>query len=172
MPLLTTTLGAYPKPEFVKIQDWFNIPAGEAQADPTKSWVSSVEAMGDQAEEVFAKGTAQVIADQEEAGVDVVTDGEVRRENYIHYHCRRLAGFDFENLTTKSVRNDAYSVALPTIRAKVEARKSDIGFLVKDWQAAQAISKKPVKITIPGPLTICDTTYDDYYHDLKLAGRD
>ena len=172
MPLLTTTLGAFPKPDFVKIQDWFNIPAGEAQADPTKTWLSSIQEMGDKADEILERGTAEVIADQEAAGVDIVTDGEVRRENYIHYHCRRLTGFDFENLTTKAVRNDAYSVALPTIRAKVEARKSDIGFLVNDWKVAQGLTKKPVKITIPGPLTICDTTYDDYYHDLKAAGRD
>ncbi|MDA9009048.1 cobalamin-independent methionine synthase II family protein [Alphaproteobacteria bacterium] len=172
MPLLTTTLGAYPKPSFVEIQDWFNIPAGEQMADPTKGWNASIEAMGDRAEEILAKGTAEVISDQEEAGIDVVTDGEVRRENYIHYHCRRLEGFDFENLTTKSVRNDAYSVALPTIRSKVDARKSEVGFLVEDWKTAQALSNKPVKMTIPGPLTISDTTYDAFYGDLKTAGRD
>ncbi len=172
MPLLTTTLGAYPKPSFVNIQDWFNIPAGEAVADPTKNWNASIEAMGEQAEEILTKGAAEVINDQEEAGVDVVTDGEVRRENYIHYHCRRLDGFDFENLTSKAIRNNAYSVPLPTIRSKVEARKTDVGFLAADWKTAQKLTKKPVKMTIPGPLTICDTTYDDFYGDLKAAGRD
>jgi 5-methyltetrahydropteroyltriglutamate--homocysteine methyltransferase len=172
MALRTTTLGAYPKPDFVEIPDWFNIPAGDAVADPTKNWTAAVDAMGEDAEEVFASGTKQVLDDQLEAGIDILTDGEVRRENYIHYHCRRLEGFDFENLTATSIRNDAYTVELPTIRSSIAARKSDIGFLVKDWKVAQALTTKPVKVTIPGPLTICDTTFDAFYGDLKQAGRD
>ena len=43
-----------------------------------------------EAEQIFLKATKQVILDQEECGIDIITDGEVRRENYIHYHCRHL----------------------------------------------------------------------------------
>ena len=56
------------------------------------------------------------------AGVDIVTDGEVRRENYIHDHCRHLDGMDFAVLTEKHVRG-VYSARLPTITAPVRARE-------------------------------------------------
>ena len=51
--------------------------------------------MGDNVEELFDKATKEIISDQEECGIDILTDGEVRRENYIHYHCRYLEGIDF-----------------------------------------------------------------------------
>ena len=47
------------------------------------------------------KATKEIISDQEECGIDILTDGEVRRENYIHYHCRYLEGIDFANLSEK-----------------------------------------------------------------------
>ena len=52
-------------------------------------------AMGDNAEDIISKGVAEVLADQERAGIDIPTDGEVPRENYIHYHCRHLEGNRF-----------------------------------------------------------------------------
>ena len=79
---------------------------------PTGRYEGALAEMGAGAEALFARATQQVIADQAEAGVDVVTDGEVRRENYIHYHCRHLRGFDFANLVEKDARGGVFRARL------------------------------------------------------------
>jgi len=101
------------------------------------------------------------------AGIDIPTDGEVRRENYIHYHCRHLNGIDFNNLTRKVLREGAYTAFLPTITGPVSARDH---FLPDDWNVAQAATDRPVKVTLPGPMTIGDTVADSYYDDPKKRG--
>jgi 5-methyltetrahydropteroyltriglutamate--homocysteine methyltransferase len=168
MPLTTTTIGAYPKPDYIEVPDWFNITSGPDTAEPTMGWAKAVEAMGDEAEAIFARGVKEVIEDQVGAGIDIPTDGEVRRENYIHYHCRHLAGFDFENLTEKEVRG-VYSAKLPTIRGPLRAGEN---FLPHDWRVAQSYTDTSVKITIPGPMTIADTVVDAHYNDAARLGRD
>jgi 5-methyltetrahydropteroyltriglutamate--homocysteine methyltransferase len=92
-----------------------------------------------------------------------------RRENYIHYHCRHLEGVDFSNLTEKTLRNGAYVARLPTIRQPVRAKNP---FLRHDWQRAQNLTQRPVKVTMPGPMTIGDTTADAYYDDPRRRGAD
>lgn len=168
-PLQTTCIGAYPKPDFVRIPDWFGGPGGPDDRDPTGAWLGAMREMGDSVEEVLARGCAQVIEDQEQAGIDILTDGEVPRENYIHYHCRHLDGFDFSDLTTVTLRNGAYTADLPTITAPIRARSP---FLVRDWRRAQACTRRPVKATMPGPMTIADTTADAYYSDARRLGAD
>lgn len=169
MPLLTTCIGAYPKPEFVKLPDWFNIPAGPDTADPTMQWVDAMAAMGEDASDIIDRGIREVINDQVEAGIDIPTDGEVIRENYIHYHCRHLDGFDFVNLTNKEVRGGNYSANLPTIVSKVSLRQP---FLAAEWKKAQAHTSREVKMTMPGPMTVSDTNVDAFYHDSRALGAD
>lgn len=168
MGLLTTTIGAYPKPSFVKLPDWFTDPAGPDTANPTTAWKSALAALGDEATAILARGTREAVLDQVNAGIDIPTDGEIRRENYIHYHCRHLHGIDFENLTAKVLRNGAYSAKLPTITGHISAR--DL-FLLDDWKTAQANTDRAVKITLPGPLTIADTVADNFYNDPKKLGE-
>ncbi len=79
MPLLTTTIGAYPKPDFVPIPDWFRAEAGPDTRHPTRGYLEAIAAMGAAAEERFARGVKQVVEDQAGAGIDIPTDGEVRR---------------------------------------------------------------------------------------------
>ena len=134
MPITTTTIGAYPKPDFIDVPDWFHNPD---TANPTAGWAAAVAAMGDEAEALFARGTRAVIDDQVHCGIDIPTDGEIRRENYIHYHCRHLNGIDFERLTTTSLRQGAYSARLPTITGPVSARDH---FLPHDWKVAQSFT--------------------------------
>ena len=167
MPLITTTIGAYPKPAYIAVPDWFNIPAGPDTAAPTVGWAKAVAAMGDEAEAIFARGVKEVIDDQVGAGIDIPTDGEVRRENYIHYHCRHLAGIDFETLTEKTVRG-VYTAKLPTVTGPVSARDP---FLPHDWRVAQGRTDRPVKITLPGPMTITDTVADAHYGDPVRLGQ-
>ena len=167
--MLTTVIGAYPKPNYLKITDWFNVKGGTDTENPTKYYFKEVKQMGEKTEELFLQAATEVIKDQIECGIDIVTDGEVRRENYIHYHCRHIAGVDFETLTEKVARTGNYKCWLPTITAKVEAQDS---FLVHDWKVSQKLSSKPVKITIPGPMTIADTIANTYYKSDDKMGFD
>lgn len=159
----TTTIGSYPKPEYVPIRDWFDASrSSTGMNDPTITLNYSADASYEAA---FVRAAQEVIDAQVRAGVDVVTDGEVRRENYIHYHCRHLAGFDFDRLETKVLRDGAYETDLPAIR-------SDVGhpgtaYSVHDWKASQDLTDRPVKFTLPGPLTIMDTVADCHYDDRK-----
>jgi 5-methyltetrahydropteroyltriglutamate--homocysteine methyltransferase len=169
MSLLTTTIGAYPKPDYVPVPDWFRNEAGPDTADPTSGYLEALEKMGAEAEEIFARGTREAIQDQIDCGIDVPTDGEIRRENYIHYHCRHINGFDFSNLTRKAVRGGTYEAELPTITGPVTAMEP---FLYKDWSLAQSFTDHPVKITLPGPMTIADTNANSFYDDPRALGQD
>tara|TARA_B100002003_G_scaffold164014_1_gene152249 strand:- start:238 stop:1287 length:1050 start_codon:yes stop_codon:yes gene_type:complete len=167
--VLTTVIGAYPKPSFLQLPDWFNAEGGTDTLKPTVDYNNAIKKMGEDAESIFLKAAAEVINDQIECGIDIVTDGEVRRENYIHYHCRHITGVDFNTLTEKIARTGNYKCWLPTIVAKVEAQDS---FLVHDWKVSQKLSSKPVKITIPGPMTIADTIANTYYKSDDKMGFD
>ena len=167
--MITTVIGAYPKPNYIKITDWFNASGGTDTENPTKYYKNEISNMGSQIENIFYKATKEIINDQLQCGIDILTDGEVRRENYIHYHCRHISGIDFENLTQKVARTGNYKCWLPTIVSKVEAQDP---FLVNDWTVSQNLSPKPIKITIPGPMTIADTISNIYYKKEDKLGFD
>ena len=166
--MLTTVIGAYPKPSFLNLTDWFNTNKTDKKY-PTKYYNEEINDFGKNAEDLFLKATKQVIKDQELCGLDIITDGEVRRENYVHYHCRHLLGIDFSFLTEKPARSGSYTSFLPTIVSKVEADKP---FLVDEWKKNQSLTKKDLKITIPGPLTITDTVANKFYKTDEELGFD
>ena len=167
--MLTTVIGAFPKPSFLKVTDWFNASGGTDTANPTKFYQEEINQMGSEADKNFFKATKQVILDQEECGIDILTDGEVRRENYIHYHCRHLEGVDFDTLTEKVARTGNYKCWLPTITNKVKAKEE---FLVSEWKQNQSLTSNPVKVTIPGPMTITDTIANTHYNSDEEMGND
>lgn len=168
MKILTTCIGAYPKPDYISLPDWFNLPAADT-SQPTRQWQAAIEAMGEGAQSLIDRGVTEIINDQVNAGIDIPTDGELIRENYVHYHCRHLSGIDFEHLTEKSLRDGAYVTSLPTITDKVSAKAL---FLSADWKLAQSKTSKPVKITLPGPMTVSDTCSDTFYHNNQKLGAD
>lgn len=174
MPSIKTTcIGAYPKPDYVPIIDWFDQSEGEQDMSAkraTQSYQTRLDEAGEEAESQFVRAAAEVIADQVECGIDIPTDGEVRRENYIHYHCRHFNGIDFDNLTRTLARDGATYMDLPTITDSITVKRRH--FLPHDFKAAQASTDKPVKITVPGPITIADTTADKFYGDMKTMCRD
>ncbi len=166
--MLTTTLGAYPKPDYVPVPDWFRIPNGPDSADPTGAYTATIEAAGEDLEAAFVRGTHEAVGEQVAAGIDIPTDGEIRRENYIHYHCRHLGGIDFRNLSERTVRG-VYSAHLPTVTGPITCAAN---FLARDWRIAQAATDRPVKITVPGPMTMGDTLVDQHYDDKAKLGAD
>ena len=167
--MLTTVIGAYPKPDYLKITDWFNAKGGTDTATPTKFYEDEIKKMGADAEAIFDKAAKEVIKDQLDCGIDIITDGEIKRENYIHYHCRHLNGVDFNTLTEKVARTGNYKCWLPTITNKISATDP---FLVNEWKSNQSLSNKPVKVTIPGPMTITDTIANTHYTSDEEMGYD
>ena len=174
--LNTTTIGAYPKPAGTPIGDWFPDPrdadAGKKGEGLLKRWQRAnyeqgLAQAGEEAEARFVAAIAEAVRDQVEAGVDIPTDGEIRRENYIFYQCRQMNGIDFEQLTRKKARQGSFIADLPTITGPVSARER---VLARDWRIAQANTDRPVKITLPGPMTITDSIANSYYADAKTQG--
>jgi 5-methyltetrahydropteroyltriglutamate--homocysteine methyltransferase len=164
--MLTTTIGAYPKPEEVPIRDWFQMDGGPETPEPTAGYAQTLRQYGERLQEILDRATIQVVREQVELGIDIPTDGEIRRENFVYYHCRHLPGIDFEQLSEQQMRGN-HEAPLPTIVAPIRAGPP---FLVRDWEVAQSVTKQPVKITVPGPLTIGDYLVDDCYRDARLRG--
>ncbi len=161
MRLTTTTLGSFPKPDYVPVRDWFDASRdASGMNDPS---VTTQYAANPDHEPLFVRAAKEILDLQVDIGIDIPTDGEVRRENYIHYHCRHLTGFDFDRLETRVLRDGAYETDLPAIRGAVTSAHP--GYSVHDWQVAQSLCDRPVKATLPGPLTIMDTTSDCHYDD-------
>ena len=172
MPLSTTVIGSFPKPDYLHIPDWFRGTKTYLQ-DYTK--LTEIKDNDQESNNHFhgtlKKATTEVMKLQEEVGIDVITDGEMARESYVHYFCRKIKGIDFVKLTTKSSRNGAWVADLPTIVTDVRAMNEEPWVHV-EWQESQKIVERPVKITIPGPMTIINSVYDGYYNnDRELSGR-
>lgn len=167
-PLPTTTIGAFPKPSYVPVRDWFDAAretGGMNASQTTTDYTADSADLDASHEALFVRAAKEVIDIQLRAGIMIPTDGEVRRENYIHYHCRTLAGFDFVNLEHRVLRDGAYVADLPAIRSAIDPTAPC--YSPHDFLASQGVSKRPVKFTLPGPLTIMDTTADCFYDDRR-----
>jgi 5-methyltetrahydropteroyltriglutamate--homocysteine methyltransferase len=178
MPIKTTTIGSFPKPKSTPVGDWFMAHKSEEERKASKgllaNWTpgqyeDALQQAGDSAEESFVIATREIINDQVSAGIDVPTDGEVRRESYVLYQCRRLNGVSFQDVTHRSVRDGAFEADLPTIMAPISLKETRLNV---DWKVAQQFTKNPVKITLPGPMTIADSIANNYYSDDKKMGVD
>jgi 5-methyltetrahydropteroyltriglutamate--homocysteine methyltransferase len=163
----TTCIGAWPKPVELGGGDWQETDVSDSDAQGF-SYTSGAAREFDN--EVLDRATEAAVQDQVACGIDVPTDGEQRRGNYIHYHCRHLQGIDFELLTAKLHRNGAAVADLPTVTGRVEPEGHH--FLDRDFTVAQAATDHPVKITVPGPLTIIDTTANVHYDNERDLAMD
>lgn len=172
-PLTTTVIGSFPKPDYLPIEDWFDAARNEGgmnTARVTERFTAYEQNRSDDDEALFVRAAKEIIALQVNAGIAIPTDGEVRRENYIHYHCRHVDGFDFTNLEHRVLRDGAYETNLPAIRSAVAHHGK--GYAAHDYRASQQVSSAPVKFTLPGPLTIMDTTADCFYDDRPKLNKD
>jgi len=159
-------VGSYPRPFYLGIPSWFDMGKSVWKPSIYDNYVQETEAAEREHRQQLA--LTEAIKDQEFMGSDILTDGEIKRENYIHYHCRHLHGFDFENLKLKNVRGN-YELSAPNVVGKVASKES---FLVEDWTEAQALTKLPVKVTLPGPMTIADTVANTFYPNMESLCED
>lgn len=176
--LQTTVIGAYPKPAYLKIPDFFNTGPekkagllGASLKAYSEMMSSQTEESKKQLEQDIMKATTEVIGAQCQCGVDIPTDGEVRRENYLHYLCRFIEGIDFNKPKELSVRNNAYTAVVPTITGPVSWRGGMS--CAEEWKQAQEKALNvPVKYTLPGPMTIIGSVADEYYKDDRRLAND
>ena len=159
--LSTTVIGSMPKPDYLQIPCW--VKNGKEVIDFVKEYNTAMAGQhSEDIENQLTRATHEVIDLQMDVGLKTITDGELRREKYVYTFCRSLNGFDFVNTKNKICRNGAWEGLLPRIVSKV-SHKDERGFMAKEWKWSQNMSEKPIKVTVPGPMTIMDTFCDDFY---------
>lgn len=102
-----------------------------------------------------------VLAEQAEAGLDIVTDGEQRRRHYIWGFLDGLTGIDSERLGQKRARGGRYSASTAVARIVGEVTRPG-PVLLDAVRFARAHSDRPLKVTLPGPMTIVDSTLNEH----------
>jgi 5-methyltetrahydropteroyltriglutamate--homocysteine methyltransferase len=104
---------------------------------------------------------------QEDAGIDIVTDGEQSRQHFVHGFLEFVDGIDFANKVEMGIRNDRYKAMVPTVTGPLKLKGRVHGTEAKFCRAHTA---RKLKITMPGPMTIIDTIADRHYGDrVKMA---
>jgi 5-methyltetrahydropteroyltriglutamate--homocysteine methyltransferase len=118
---------------------------------------------GDPLEEALDDATVVVLREQEELGLDILTDGEMRRTHFIFHIAGAWDGIDTRNLATKTTyRNRAANRLVPRVTGKIVRRgPASIG----DLTAAKAHTARPLKMAVPGPMTVVDSVLDEFYGD-------
>jgi len=166
----TTVIGSYPKPGYVKIPDWFR--TGMHYTNIITEFIENADQ--NKLEGNFSEAIEEVIKEQVDLKIDIITDGEIRRENYIYSFCRSIKNIDFNMLIERKLRNDAYKTKCPTIVNKLEIKDKN-KYFSHEWYKSNQIAKKynaTLKFTLPGPMTICETLSNIYYKDDKEICND
>jgi 5-methyltetrahydropteroyltriglutamate--homocysteine methyltransferase len=148
----TTNAGSLPKPEWL--------------AEPNVLWAPwKLEG----AALAAAKRDATILAVklQEDAGLDIVTEGEQARQHFVHGFLERIEGIDFAHKVEMGIRNDRYKAMVPQVVAPLRLRGR---VHADEARTARAHTTRKLKFTLPGPMTIVDTIADRHYGDrVKMA---
>jgi 5-methyltetrahydropteroyltriglutamate--homocysteine methyltransferase len=157
-PLATTVVGSYPQPDWLIDREKLagrlppRVPARELwRVD--EAWLG--EAQDD--------ATRLAVRDMEEAGIDVVTDGEIRRESYSNYFANALEGLDLDEPGTAMDRT-GHPNPVPRIVGPIRRARQ---VQVRDAEFLRALTSRSVRITVPGPFTMSQQAQNDHYPDLR-----
>ena len=153
MLLQTTVAGSLPKPAWL--------------AEPKKLWAPWL-LEGAALDEGKRDALRLALADQESAGIDIVTDGEQTRRHFVTTFIESLRGVDFRNKRTVRIRN-RYDADVPVV---VGAVSRGGAVFVDDMRFLRAQTKRPVKFALPGPMTMVDTLYDGHYRSREKLARE
>src|SRR6266404_1189985 len=153
MPLFATTIaGSLPKPAWL--------------AEPNRLW-APWRAAGAALADAKRDATLLALKLQEDCGIDVVTDGEQSRQHFVHGFLEFVDGIDFNRKVEMGIRNDRYKAMVPTVTGKLTLKGR---VHAAEARFARAHTKRKLKITMPGPMTIIDTIADRHYGDrVKMA---
>ena len=148
----TTIAGSLPKPAWL--------------AETNKLW-PTWRAAGAELEQAKLDATLLWIKAQEDAGLDVIGDGEQSRQHFVHGFLERIEGIDFEHKVEMGIRNDRYKAMVPQV---VSALKLKGRVHEREARFLRAHTDRRIKFTLPGPMTIVDTVADRFYGDrVKMA---
>ena len=145
--LLTTITGSLPKPSWL--------------ADPEVLW-APWRLSDDALREGQRDAVLVALKDQEAAGIDIVTDGEQSRQHFVHGFLAKLDGIDVGKRVTIGIRADRYRAEVPTVTGSLR-RRAAVHLDEVRW--ARRHTERPLKFTMPGPMTIVDTLADEHYGD-------
>ncbi|WOH54263.1 methionine synthase [Bradyrhizobium sp. sBnM-33] len=148
----TTIAGSLPKPEWL--------------AEPNTLW-APWRSKGDELARAKRDATMLALKLQEDAGIDIVTEGEQARQHFVHGFLEKVEGIDFAHKVEMGIRKDRYKAMVPqviaplTLKGRVHADEARV---------ARTHTTRKLKFTLPGPMTIADTVADRYYGDkVKMA---
>src|SRR3954452_1064037 len=142
-----TIAGSLPKPAWL--------------AEPNKLW-PQWRAVGAELAAAKADATLLAVKEQEDSGIDVVTDGEQSRQHFVHGFLEQVDGIDFAHKVEMGIRKDRYKAMVPTV---VDAVRLKGRVHATEARLARAHTRRRLKFTLPGPMTICDTIADRHYGD-------
>ena len=145
--LETTIAGSLPKPFWL--------------AEPEKLWAPWRFA-GEDLWRAQCDAALVVLKEQENAGIDIVSDGEMFRQHFVHGVLQHIDGIDFERKTTIGIRADRYKAEVPTVTAPLSRPGSIHG---REVAFTRSQTTRKLKFTMPGPMTIVDTIADEHYRD-------
>jgi 5-methyltetrahydropteroyltriglutamate--homocysteine methyltransferase len=166
LPLLPTSLvGSYPQPDWLVDRQALN-DAGVPRVPVPHVWRVAAELRAQAQDDA----TVVAIADQERAGLDILTDGEIRRESYSNYFVNALAGVDQKEHGYVLSRADATSkTEVPLFSGPVKRTRP---VEVNDVRFLRAHTDRPIKVTIPGAFTMSEQAETGYYKDREALAMD
>ncbi len=148
----TTIAGSLPKPEWL--------------AEPNVLW-APWKASGEELKRAKRDATLLAVKLQEDAGLDIVTEGEQARQHFVHGFLEKIEGIDFSHKVEMGIRNDRYKAMVPQVVAPLRLKER---VHADEARAARAHTTRKLKFTLPGPMTIIDTIADRHYGDrIKMA---
>jgi 5-methyltetrahydropteroyltriglutamate--homocysteine methyltransferase len=181
LPLRTTVVGSYPQPEWLVDRAMLGsrlpprVRAREIWRVP-EQWLEGAQ----------DDATIVAIRDMERAGIDIISDGEIRRESYSNRFATALDGVDLENAGV-AIDRTGHANPVPRIVGPIRRR---VPVMVRDVEFLRRNTDRPIKMTVPGPFTMSQQAQNDYYpdraaaamayaaavneelHDLRAAGAD
>jgi 5-methyltetrahydropteroyltriglutamate--homocysteine methyltransferase len=148
----TTIAGSLPKPEWL--------------AEPNMLW-APWKAKGEELARAKRDATLLAVKIQEDAGIDILTEGEQARQHFEHGFLERVDGIDFAHKVEMGIRKDRYKAMVPQVVAPLKLKGR---VHADEARAARAHTGRQLKFTLPGPMTIIDTLADSHYGDrVKMA---
>jgi 5-methyltetrahydropteroyltriglutamate--homocysteine methyltransferase len=147
-PLTTTSVGSFPRPTWLA---------------HTKRNQLTFRLEGEALKEAMDDAMAVVIREQEQLGLDILTDGEMRRTTFVFHVAGQWDGVDTERLVTKKIyRNREANRLVPRIVGRIVRRAPAA---VDDLRTAKSHTGRPIKMAVPGPMTVIDSSANEFYRD-------
>src|ERR1700735_3903014 len=151
----TSLVGSYPQPDWLIDRDKLSKQVPRVRVDDM--WLIPPERL----EAAQDDATILAIRDQERAGLDIISDGEQRRESYSNHFATALEGIDIEKPGTV-INRSGRPIPVPRVVGPIKRRHA---VELRDLKVLRANTDRAIKATVPGPFTMGKQAQDDYYKD-------